>query len=105
MSDAFGLTMEQWEAYDEPFKISYREYVGVQSKKDSDAYSVKAALARANFYDKAESGWKSILKMHYGAASKGQKAIDAYCKELESLAPAAAKGARSSLDFSQSLAL
>ena len=38
-------------------------------------------------------------------ASKGQKAIDAYCKELESLAPAAAKGARSSLDFSQSLAL
>ncbi len=67
MSDAFGLTIEQWEAYDEPFKISYREYVAVQGKKDADAYSVKAALARADFYDKAEPGWKSILKMHYGA--------------------------------------
>ncbi|MBL6751253.1 MAG: YHS domain-containing protein [Nevskia sp.] len=67
MSDAFGLTVEQWEAYDEPFKISYREYVAVQSKKDADAYSVKAALARANFFDKAAPGWISILKMHYGA--------------------------------------
>jgi toluene monooxygenase system protein A len=67
MSDAFGLTLDQWNAYDEPFKISYREYVQVQSRKDSDAYSVKAALARSNFYDQAHPGWQSILKMHFGA--------------------------------------
>ncbi|MGH8595845.1 MAG: YHS domain-containing protein [Gammaproteobacteria bacterium] len=67
MSDRFDLSLAQWEAYDEPFKISYREYVDVQSKKDADAYSVRAALARSNFYDKAEPGWQSILKLHFGA--------------------------------------
>jgi toluene monooxygenase system protein A len=67
MSDAFGLTLDQWNAYDEPFKVTYREYVAVQSKKDIGAYSVKAALARSNFYDSADKGWQSILKMHYGA--------------------------------------
>ena len=67
MSDAFGLTLDQWNAYDEPFKVTYREYVQVQSKKDVGAYSVKAALARSNFYDNADKGWQSILKMHYGA--------------------------------------
>ena len=67
MSDRFGLSLEQWEAYDEPFKISYREYVDVQSKKDADAYSVRAALARSNFYDQADPGWQSILKLHFGA--------------------------------------
>jgi toluene monooxygenase system protein A len=67
MSDAFGLSLDAWNAYDEPFKVTYREYVQVQSKKDAGAYSVKAALARSNFYDNADPGWQSILKMHYGA--------------------------------------
>ena len=38
MSDNFGLTLDQWTAYDEPFKVTYREYVRVQSKKDAGAY-------------------------------------------------------------------
>jgi toluene monooxygenase system protein A len=67
MSDMFDLGMSQWEAFDEPFKISYREYVDVQSKKDADAYSVKAALARSKFYDESDPRWKSILKLHFGA--------------------------------------
>lgn len=67
MSDTFGLSLEQWNAYDEPYKTSYREYVQVQSKKDSDAYSVKAALARSKFYDNAGTGWQNILKLHFGA--------------------------------------
>jgi toluene monooxygenase system protein A len=67
MSDTFGLTLDQWDAYDEPYKATYREYVQVQSKKDSDAYSVKAALARSNFYDNTNVGWQNILKMHFGA--------------------------------------
>ena len=28
---------------------------------------MRAALARSNFYDSADPGWQSILKMHYGA--------------------------------------
>ena len=67
MSDEFGLTCDQWEAYDEPYKVSYREYVDVQSTKDTEAYSVRAALARSNYYDNADPGWQSILRLHFGA--------------------------------------
>ena len=66
MSDEFGLSCDQWEAYDEPYKISYREYVKVQESKDTDTYSVRSALARSNYYDQADPGWRSILKLHFG---------------------------------------
>jgi toluene monooxygenase system protein A len=67
MSDEFGLSCDQWEAFDEPYKVSYREYVDVQSTKDTDTYSVRAALARSNYYDNADPGWQSILRLHFGA--------------------------------------
>lgn len=66
MSDAFGLPMKEWEAYDEPYKVSYREYVGIQREKDSGAYSVKAALQRSKYYETADPAYLSLLKMHYG---------------------------------------
>jgi toluene monooxygenase system protein A len=67
MSDCFDIPRESWEAYDEPYKTTYREYVKVQREKDSGAYSVKAALARMKFHDQADAGWLSTLKSHYGA--------------------------------------
>ena len=66
-SGSLGLPLEQWETYDEPYKISYREYVQTQREKDAGVYSVNAVLARANFLDQAEPGWTTILKQHYGA--------------------------------------
>ena len=66
-SGAMGLPLEVWESYDEPYKVTYREYVRTQREKDAGVYSVKAALQRANFLDKAAPGWVSILKLHYGA--------------------------------------
>ncbi|MGV7350054.1 toluene monooxygenase [Mycobacterium kansasii] len=66
MSDSFGLPMKEWESYDEPYKISYREYVSVQREKDSGAYSVKAALQRSKYYENADPGYLSLLKLHYG---------------------------------------
>ncbi len=66
-SGALGLPLEVWESYDEPYKVSYREYVRTQREKDAGVYSVKAALQRANFLDQAAPGWVSILKLHYGA--------------------------------------
>ncbi len=53
---ALGLPLEAWESYDEPYKVSYREYVRTQREKDAGVYSVKAALQRANFLDQAEPG-------------------------------------------------
>lgn len=66
MSDCFDIPREAWEAYDEPYKVTYREYVKGQREKDTGAYSVKAAMGRMNFLESAEPGWKSILKSHYG---------------------------------------
>jgi toluene monooxygenase system protein A len=67
LSDAFMLSDETWEEFDEPFKVSFREYVKVQREKDVAAYAVKAALQRSDLYDRTDSGWKSVLRLHYGA--------------------------------------
>jgi len=67
MSGSRGISMEKWAKYDEPYKVTYPEYVSTQREKDSGAYSVKAALERANFVDSADPGWLSTLKAHYGA--------------------------------------
>ena len=69
MGDPYGIPTEEWETFDEPYKVSYREYVSIQREKDSAAYSVKAALARSKFHDEADEGWACVLKLHYGAVA------------------------------------
>ena len=66
MSDPYDIPMAEWERFDEPFKVAYREYVEIQREKDVAAYSFKAAMARSEFYAKADPGWKDLLKLHYG---------------------------------------
>ncbi len=67
MSGHRDIPIEDWETYDEPYKVTYPEYVETQREKDAGAYSVKAALARDKFLDRADPGWISILQAHYGA--------------------------------------
>ena len=50
MSEDFGIPLNVREPFDEPYKVSYRDYVRAQRDKDVAAYSVKAALARAEFF-------------------------------------------------------
>lgn len=64
-----GIPAEAWSKYDEPYKVSYREYVDTQRQKDAGAYSVKAALERLDLYKNADPGWITILKLHYAAVS------------------------------------
>ncbi len=66
MSDPCQMPQEVWDTYDEPYKTTYRDYVRVQRDKDVGVYSVRAALGRSHFIDKAPRGWLSILKSHYG---------------------------------------
>ena len=68
-SGDYGIPDEVWSTYDEPYKISYREYVDIQRQKDAGAYSVKAALERMDLRSKVDPGWISTLKLHYGAVS------------------------------------
>ena len=69
LSDPYAIPVEEWETFDEPYKVSYREYVKIQREKDSSAYSVKAALSRSKFHDDLDEGWASVLKLHYGAVA------------------------------------
>jgi toluene monooxygenase system protein A len=73
-SDPYGIPWSEWESYDEPFKVSYREYVELQREKDSGAYSVKAALSRSRYHETTDPGYLSILKWHYGANALGEYA-------------------------------
>lgn len=69
MSGGQGIPAEVWSTYDEPYKISYSEYVNTQREKDAGAYSVRATLERADIYHKADPGWVNILKEHYAAVA------------------------------------
>jgi len=66
-SDSMGVPMEAWWSWDEPYKLTYREYVHNQSEKDISAYSVKAAIARSSLFDRIDPGWKAAIIAHYGA--------------------------------------
>ena len=65
LSDPFGIPVEQWETFDEPYKVCYRDYVETQRDKDIGAYSVKSALARADFFKNASPHWKALLALHF----------------------------------------
>ena len=49
LSGGEGIPEEKWSGYDEPYKVSYREYVSTQRQKDEGAYSVRLP----------SSGWTS----------------------------------------------
>jgi len=74
MSGGRGISLEDWATYDEPYKVVYSDYVNTQREKDSGAYSVKAALERANFVKDSDQGWVSVLKAHYGAIALAEYA-------------------------------
>ena len=69
LSDPFGIDIKAWESFDEPYKISYRDYVQSQRNKDVGAYSVKNALSRANFFRNTSPHWKALLALHFTPVS------------------------------------
>lgn len=65
--DYNAVPKEEWYTWDEPYKVTYREYVSNQSDKDASIYSVKAALGRSRLFERLDPGWKSAIKAHFGA--------------------------------------
>jgi toluene monooxygenase system protein A len=68
---------ETWWKWDEPYKLSYREYVYNQVGKDAGVAAVGAAIARSNLFDALDEGWKGAIKAHFGAVtvSEGQSTL------------------------------
>ncbi|GAA0669629.1 hypothetical protein GCM10009535_56850 [Streptomyces thermocarboxydovorans] len=69
MSGHGKIPREAWSAWDEPYKVTYPEYVSTQREKESAAFSVKAALQKSKLFDSLDEGWKSVAKMHFGAVA------------------------------------
>lgn len=68
-SKSFDIANKSWWTWDEPYKLSYREYVSNQSEKDAGIYAVQKAISRSDLFDKLDPGWKSAIIAHYGAIS------------------------------------
>ncbi|MBS4730366.1 aromatic/alkene/methane monooxygenase hydroxylase/oxygenase subunit alpha [Mycobacterium sp. SM1] len=67
LSNGFGLPAEAWWTWDEPYKITYPEYMHNQHDKDTEVYAVNAAIARSKVFEQLDPGWKSAIIAHYGA--------------------------------------
>ena len=63
------IPKEAWDEWDEPFRVTFRDYVRVQREKESGAYAVRDALKRANIYDKLDAGHVAASQMHMGTIS------------------------------------
>ncbi|MGH3802191.1 MAG: aromatic/alkene/methane monooxygenase hydroxylase/oxygenase subunit alpha [Pseudonocardiaceae bacterium] len=72
MSTSHGIPMEDWWGWDEPYKVSYREYVHNQVGKDAGVYAVNAVAARSRMFSELDKGWKSAIIAHYGAIAIGE---------------------------------
>lgn len=66
MCNAFGVPSEQWWSWDEPYKITYREYVHNQTAKDASVYAVNSVVTRSTTYEQLDPGWKAAVLAHYG---------------------------------------
>src|SRR5438876_825953 len=60
---------DAWKTWEEDYKVTYPEYVAVQTEKETSAYAVKAALQRSTAFDHLDEGWKSATKMHFGGVA------------------------------------
>ena len=69
LCDSRDIPAEVWWQWDEPYKISYSEYVHNQVDKDTGIYSVKGATSRSRMFEQLDPGWKSALVAHYGAVT------------------------------------
>ena len=82
LSDPYGVPTSEWETYDEPYKVSYREYVAIQREKDAGAYSVKAALSRSKYYENADPAYLSLLKAHYASIALSEYQTSQACARM-----------------------
>lgn len=67
LSNSYGIPSESWWGWDEPYKLSYTEYVHNQSEKDEAVYAVNSVVSRSNLFENLDPSWKAAIVSHYGA--------------------------------------
>jgi hypothetical protein len=68
-SGSDGVPAEAWAAWDEPFRVSYRDYVRVQREKESGVRAVGNALGRAGVYERLDPAHVSASQLHMGTTT------------------------------------
>lgn len=58
------LEHEQWKDWDEPYKISYTEYVAGQHEKSRAVSAIGSALGRTSNFKRLDKAWLNALKLH-----------------------------------------
>ncbi len=72
LSKSFGISNREWSSWDEPYKLTFPEYIHNQAGKDAGIYTIRSTIARSDTYDKLDPGWKSAVKAHYGTIPYGE---------------------------------
>ena len=63
---AKGIPLDAWEDWDEPYRVSYREYVMVQREKEAGVTAIREAMLRAKIYDRLDPGHQASTHLHMG---------------------------------------
>jgi YHS domain-containing protein len=66
-SGTAGVPKEAWQSWEEPFRVSYRDYVMVQREKEAGVAGVREALNRAGIYEKLDPAFAAVSHFHMGA--------------------------------------
>lgn len=62
-----NIPQEAWRAWEEPYRVSYRDYVAVQREKEAGVAGVRDALKRARVYQRLEPSVAAVSHLHMGA--------------------------------------
>ncbi|HET6305621.1 MAG TPA: YHS domain-containing protein [Rhodopila sp.] len=62
-----GIPAEAWQAWQEPFRVSYRDYVAVQREKEAGVAGVRDLIKRAHIYEKLDPSFAAVSHFHMGA--------------------------------------
>lgn len=64
-----GIPSEAWEAWDEPYRVTYRDYVRVQREKEAGAHAVREALKRADLHSRLDPAHVQASVLHMGTTA------------------------------------
>jgi len=65
-SGAAGVPEDAWQGWEEPFRVSYRDYVRIQRDKEAGVKAVSNALVRAGTYEKLDPAHVAASHLHMG---------------------------------------
>ena len=66
------IPREAWAGWDEPFRVSYRDYVRIQREKEAGVKAVGSALRRAGTYARLAPAHVAASHMHMGAITTAE---------------------------------